>query len=164
VPLHGDTLTKALERRYGASDALADHFAQASVGGPAGKIRLAYKSGLITKQMRNFLDLFAELRNELVHSVEQVRFDLKAYVNSLERQDRTRLVRAMKDHLPLERVEEHLLRDPQARFIITVTPILTHLFDAAPACPWEDPPHYTLNAVELKHQGATYWRWQLAEG
>jgi hypothetical protein len=54
-------LTRALANHFGPSASLAEHFAQSSVDGPAGKIKLAFKAELIDTKMQDFLKRFAEL-------------------------------------------------------------------------------------------------------
>lgn len=123
-------LTRALSNRYGAPPALAEHFAQSSMGGPAGKIILAYESDLITKQMRMYLERLGELRNGRVHSAEQIHFDFKSYVSCLEDKKRKQLAAAVVRHLGKEAAEKHLLEDPQSAFIMAGELVLSKLIHA----------------------------------
>lgn len=53
-----------------------------------GKGRMALEMGLISESQYRFLRKFSELRNSLVHKVENVDFDLKAYVDALDQNQR----------------------------------------------------------------------------
>jgi len=50
----------------------------------AGKAAMAGSLGLLDKAERRFIRAFSELRNNLVHDVRMVNFDLPAYVASLD--------------------------------------------------------------------------------
>lgn len=88
-------LTGALVDHFGAPPALAEQFAISAVGGAGGKIKLAYEAELINKPMKDFLDRFAELRNQLVHSIDGIKFSLAGYVQSLSDEKRKQLVAAL---------------------------------------------------------------------
>ena len=120
-------LTRALVAHFNAPPTLADHFAQIPVGGTTGKIKLASKCGLITPKDKTFLDRFAELRNELVHSVERVRFDFKIYVNSLSEEGRKQLVAAVREEKGQKTLLDDLLRDPHSTFLARANPVLLRL-------------------------------------
>ncbi|CAI8768776.1 hypothetical protein [Pseudomonas serboccidentalis] len=53
-----------------------------------GKGRMALEMGLISESQYRFLRKFSELRNNLVHKVDNVGFNLKSYVDALDQNQR----------------------------------------------------------------------------
>jgi hypothetical protein len=65
---------------------LNDYFSWLETGDKrTGKVALAVSLGIITKEQQKFICLISELRNKLVHRVENVEFRLEQHIGSLDR-------------------------------------------------------------------------------
>ncbi|KAA5846511.1 hypothetical protein F2A37_07700 [Pseudomonas chlororaphis] len=92
----------------------------------AGKGKIALDLDLITRSQYSFLRKFSELRNNLVHKVENLDFDLKNFAKNLDREQRKTWKAAIswssKDRPPQERLAEIFDINPKvALFLATLT-------------------------------------------
>jgi len=101
-------------------DALLGVFSQLEMGSGKDKGKIAFASalGILTAEEKRFLKLLGELRNDLVHDVSTVTFDLNAHVASRDTKQRRNFVEAVGSFLgeyfdKPEKLAEAVLKFPK---------------------------------------------------
>ncbi len=65
------------------------------LGGEMGKMKMAKEIGILSERQEKFVACLSSIRNKLVHKVENLDFDFKAYVVSLSKADQKKLFQGL---------------------------------------------------------------------
>ncbi len=110
-------LTRALSEHFRATPAEEEVFARMSVGGANGKVRLARAAGLIDAGSAQFLSRLSKYRNEMVHRIDNVYFDLEKHVGLLDANAQRDLASVLALHIDEAGAMTNLLDNPRFAFI-----------------------------------------------
>ncbi len=118
IKLHAlcETALTELLVRHTRTEKLRDAFAELEMSrAGTGKIAFAEAFGILDKEDRRYLRALSEIRNRLVHRVQNVSFTLTNYVSGLDSNQRAKFIKAMA-HLDedTEEVGTHILAEPKS--------------------------------------------------
>lgn len=120
-------LTRALVNHFHADTTLAEHLRRLNTGGGSGKVALARGAGLVSPPMVKFLEGLGVRRNNLVHGIENVGFNLEAYVQSLDADELSKLTKQIAAAMGRDNIGDVLIDSPKTAFLWAAQAVLEKL-------------------------------------
>jgi hypothetical protein len=91
-----------------------------------GKLAFLSALNLLSSPCRSFIKHFSEIRNDLVHNVQNVEFDLSSYMQTMDKQRKRNLYAAIQGMIPDGHLDD---LEPMLLFMVAFSSTMVFIYD-----------------------------------